>query len=295
VYSDEDKGTVMTGRLPKSSRPWSTYILTFLVGGITIALSQMPRLSGPWPLSLVIALVALALLAWIPMIDWVVRNRQGVAWSVRGLSNVDHAAPRTARVAIWNRGSRAIRNRFGTGDAPFILRIDGHDSETTILDVALVQTTAESIPFQIRIREDRHHAELSTHEIAVRQGAVFNVVHTGARSTDLDVSSNLDNTALAFYRPNNIFTMPTTSQLVKMPSVVLGVFILLALTIFWLHVGHFPLALEVHGVIIYTVFAAIANTILLKIYLLTGRWGSRYFPKYVALPVGLEHFFENGV
>jgi hypothetical protein len=294
VYSDEDKVTVVSGRLPKFSLPWPVHVATFGITLIGIVFFHTFPFEEPWPLSLVIALVALALLAWIPMINWVIQNRQGVAWSVRNLSNIDHGTTQTVRLAIWNYGFRTLRVRPGSDSALLVLRIEGLDPETEILEVTLVQTAAEPIPFQIQMSADGRRAELSTDEIAVRKGAVFNVMHTGARSMDIDVSANLENATLAFFLPSAIVTLPTWGESVKRPSVVLGVLILLALTLFWLHVGHFPLTLVFHSMIAGLVSGTFSAFVLLILHGATGSHGSRYFPRYVGLPVGLERFFENG-
>lgn len=294
VDSDKDKVTGMSGSLPKFSLPWPAHVATVVAILLSMVLFHAVPIGNPWPLSLVIAVVALVLLAWIPMIDRVVRNRQGVAWSVRSLPGSGQAATRTARVAIWNYGFRTYRNRTGPGSDQFILTIVGLEPETKILDIAVVQTALEPIPFQIRFRADRHQAELSTHEIAIRKGAVFNVVHTGTRSTDLDISGDLAGVPPTYFSPSAIVTLPTANQLVTRPSVVLGVFILLALTVFWIHVGHFPLTLAFHAMITGLVVGTFGSFVTLILQGVTGGRGSRHFPSYVGLPVGLERFFEDG-
>ena len=272
-------------------RTWSSYVVFFGILVVSLPLAPIIPFDDPWPASLMIALVALLLLVWIPMINWVVRKRQGIAWSVRDLPTDAEATTRTARLALWNSGFQAIRNRSGANNDPIVLHIEGRDPATMIVGITAVPTPAEPIHFEIHLSLDNRQAELTTSEIPIRCGAIFTIEHTGAHGSGLDLWGN----RVTYFPPDDVFTIPTWSNLVKYPSAILGLFILLGLTAFWIHAGRSELMVPLHGAILGLVVGTISSVITIVLQTPGSRWQSEHsMMRLVGLPVGYERFFEDG-
>ena len=276
-------------------RTWPSYAVSFGVLVVSLVFAPIVPFDEPWPASLMIALVALLLLVWIPMINWVVRKRQGIAWSVRDLPSDAEADTRIARLALWNSGFFAIRNQSGANDDLIVLCIECRDPAATIVDITAVPTPAAPVPFEIRFSPDHRRAELTTHEIAVRRGALFTIEHTGAHGSDLMVTGTRAGTTVTFFPPDNVVTLPTWGTLGKCYSAIAGVLILLGLAAFWIHAGRSELILPLHGVIIGLVLGTISSVVTIVLQTPGSRWQSEHsMMRLIGLPVGLERFFENG-
>jgi hypothetical protein len=281
----------MRGQYSQFRRTWPSYAVFFGTLVVSLAFAPIIPFDKPWPTSLIIALLALLLLIWIPMINWVVRQRQGIAWSIRDLPSDADAGTRIARLALWNRGFRAVRNRSGANNDPIVLRIEGRDPTTTIVAISVDPTQAEPVRFDIRVSPDHRRAELTTREIAVRRGAVFTIEHTGAHASDLTMTGD----TVTYFSPDDVVTIPTWNSLLKRPSAIVGVLILLGLTAFWIHGGRSELIVPLNGVILGLVVGTISSIVIILLQTPGSRWQSEHsMMRLIGLPVGYERFFENG-
>jgi hypothetical protein len=276
-------------------RTWRSYTVGFSIVVVGLAFSPIIPFDEPWPASVMIALFALLLLVWIPMISWVVRKRQGVAWSVRELPDGAGTTTQIARLALWNSGFFAIRNQSGANDGLIVLCIECRDPAATIVDITAIPTPAESTRFGIRLSPGQRRAELATHEIAIRRGALFTIEHTGAHGSGLVVTGTRAGTNVTFFPPDNVVTLPTWDTVGKCFSAIPGVLILLGLAAFWIHAGRSELILPLHGVIVGLVLGTISGVITIVLQIRGSRGQAEHsIMKLVGLPVGLERFFENG-
>jgi hypothetical protein len=248
----------------------------------------------PWPFSLTIALIALLMLIWIPMINWLVHGRRGFAWSVRELSSAADPATRAARLAIWNNGYFAILNRPGAGNDRIRLRIEIHEPDARIVSITTVPTTPEPISFNIYLSQDHRWAELSTTEMPVRRGTLLTIVYTGAPGDVPQVASELDGLTITYFSPGMLITIPTWNVLRKRPSANLGVLILIGLATFLIHEGQTALILALHSAISGLVLGTIGGLVTIVERTRANRRSRRPHRNYSGLPVGLERFFENG-
>ncbi|HEX7103300.1 MAG TPA: hypothetical protein VF201_11700, partial [Nitrolancea sp.] len=199
----------MRSQYSQFKRTWRSYAVFFGTVVVGLAFSPIIPFDKPWPASLMIALFSLLLLIWIPMINWIVRKRQGIAWSVRDLPDGADTITQTARLALWNSGFSTIRNQSGANNDLIVLCIECRDPAAAIVDITAVPTPAAPVPFDIRFSPNHRQAELTTHEIAVRRGALFTIEHTCARGSDLMVTGMRAGTTVTFFPPDNVVTLPT--------------------------------------------------------------------------------------
>jgi len=279
---------------------WTLLLLVVIETAANPFLEHWRAFNNPWLLSVKIAVVTLLLVAWIPLIEWRLRQRRGIAWSVHEISVFEDDEPSipdralesespsvTAALAIWNRGASPERSDL-------TLSIEGTDPETRFLDLWVAQSNL-SEPIQQRPVASGHRVDLQIPELGKHQGMVIHVRHTGEKSTDLHVVGNVDRAGLHFFGPDLVVSSPLSfRESWRQPIwlLTLAIFVIIAVSF---RLGHYPLSPLIHSIFTTFVVVTIFCNVVLSLQNRSGSYGLRLFPYYVPLPRGLERFFENVV